>query len=132
MIPDVPRPILFLDVDGPLNPFARRLVWATTWEQEANEWIGPHIGLPELPFVPWPAAQERADEQDGRYWKTRFVAEYAADRPFAWFDDQISQIDARWCAENHPAASLLQWIDPAYGIRDRDLAVVRRWISLRG
>ena len=105
------RPLLFLDVDDPLNPFAAKptrrpdgyekhrmaprrwmeaerewlrakgrpfkrakplrvwlnpahgpalldlpveLVWATTWEQEANEWIGPVLGLPALPVVCWP------------------------------------------------------------------------------
>ncbi|MFC7717474.1 HAD domain-containing protein [Nonomuraea recticatena] len=28
------------------------LVWATTWEHNANEWIAPRLGLPELPVVP--------------------------------------------------------------------------------
>src|ERR1044072_5889410 len=105
----VTRPLLLLDVDGPLNPWmakpSRRpegysthrmrpsgweqpyqkplrvwlnhghgadllalpysLVWATTWAHEANEWIGPHLGLPELPFIAWP------EEQPARspYWK---------------------------------------------------------------
>ncbi|SEB67496.1 hypothetical protein SAMN05216482_0488 [Streptomyces sp. PAN_FS17] len=96
------RPLLFLDVDGPLNPYAAKptrrpdgyttlrvprdngdfqdhqelsfrrgplrvwlnpahgqallklgyeLCWATTWMADANRWIGPVIGLPELPFV---------------------------------------------------------------------------------
>ncbi|MFH9351980.1 hypothetical protein [Kitasatospora sp. NPDC017646] len=104
------RPVLLLDVDGPLNPDAvkphrrpegygthrlmtprweaaerRRLawwgtphkapkplrvwlnpahgpaltalpydlVWATTWEEEANAYIAPLLGLPELPFIAW-------------------------------------------------------------------------------
>ncbi|HEX4789515.1 MAG TPA: HAD domain-containing protein [Actinospica sp.] len=169
------RPILFLDVDGPLNPFAARsplrlrgyqshrmrpavwaarfpdapplvvrlrpahgalllrlpveLVWATTWEAEANDWIGPRIGLPELPFVPWPPAEQRLDTADGRYWKTQAVAAYAAGRAFAWLDDQIGPVDLRWCAEHHPAPTLLRRIDPAIGLRERDLAVVERWAA---
>jgi hypothetical protein len=27
------------------------LCWATTWMSDANTWIGPVLGLPELPFV---------------------------------------------------------------------------------
>jgi hypothetical protein len=172
---DDARPLLFLDVDGPLNPFATRsplrlrgyqryrmrpeswaaqfpdaqplvvklnaghgpqllrlpveLVWATTWEQDANEWIGPRIGLPELAVVQWPAPELREDEDDGRYWKTQPIAHYAAGRPFAWLDDQLSQADVDWCAEHYPAATLLRWIDPAYGIRADDLAAVEQWAA---
>jgi len=35
------------------------LVWATTWEDEANAHIAPRIGLPQLPVVRWP---EPSDE----------------------------------------------------------------------
>src|SRR6478752_5980459 len=30
------------------------LVWATTWEHEANECVAPLLGLPSLPFIAWP------------------------------------------------------------------------------
>ncbi|MFC7467145.1 hypothetical protein ACFQVA_05280 [Actinomadura keratinilytica] len=94
------KPLLFLDVDGPLNPYGAlsapappegfhphrmrpagwswpepltvlldpdhgtrlralqrhyELVWATTWEDEANAWIAPVLGLPPLPYVDFPA-----------------------------------------------------------------------------
>ncbi|MBR7833113.1 hypothetical protein KDL01_07550 [Actinospica durhamensis] len=171
-------PILFLDVDGPLNPFAAKptrrpagyvthrlrpagwtehsfygrpralrvwlnpdhgaalaglpveLVWATTWEHDANRLIGPQIGLPRLPVVEWPS-KERADA-DGLFWKTRHLAEYAAGRPFAWVDDQISPADWRWCAERYPAPSLLQPIDPRFGLREKDFAAIARWAALIG
>jgi hypothetical protein len=98
------RPLLFLDVDGPLipigghhdaidyrldrrltpalaralasNPLLYRLdtrcgrwlaalpcklVWATTWMADANEVIGPLLGLPELPIVQWP--EDTGDDQ---------------------------------------------------------------------
>lgn len=83
-----PRPLLFLDVDGPLIPFGGTgyavgdaeghpllarldpahgprllalpcdLVWATTWGDEANEVIAPRIGLPRLPVADWPEPSE--------------------------------------------------------------------------
>jgi hypothetical protein len=36
------------------------LVWATTWMADANEVIGPLLGLPELPVVDWPDSEEEA------------------------------------------------------------------------
>ncbi|WP_370944311.1 hypothetical protein AB5J62_35200 [Amycolatopsis sp. cg5] len=112
------RPLLFLDVDGPLNPFQAKpskrpdgyltyriwtsvptpmpgrrkplrvwlkpshgeellalpyeLVWATTWTHEANQKIGPELGLPVLPVVSWPEQRRSAD---GLHWKTREIVE---------------------------------------------------------
>lgn len=116
----VSRPLLFLDVDGPLNPYAAEpetcpegyttvrvpqesgtagergrprthtrpprvwldpshgpallvlgyeICWATTWMDDANRWIGPVLGLPELPYVDFGTAlfNERAD---GVHWKS--------------------------------------------------------------
>jgi hypothetical protein len=108
------RPLLFLDVDGPLLPFGENpqrepryaapdsrlaqlspqtglrlaalpctLVWATTWEDEANTEIAPRIGLPTLPVVNWPESSEEHDRQDqwfGLCWKTRTLVNWAAAR----------------------------------------------------
>lgn len=165
------RPLLFVDVDGPLNPYAAKptrrpegylthrmspadwareypdaqplrvwlnpehgpmllslpveLVWATTWEHDANEWIGPRIGLPELPVVEWPDRPFGAT--DGRLWKTQPVADYAAGRPFAWIDDQLTDADVRWCELRYPAPTLLLPINPAIGLARNDIAAIGRW-----
>ncbi len=44
------------------------LVWATTWEEEANTFIAPVLGLPELPYLTWPSP--RPEPEDGVFWKT--------------------------------------------------------------
>ena len=107
------------------------LVWATTWEQEANEWIGPVLGLPALPVVCWPQESTRPQQEpDGVFWKTRTLADYAAGRPFAWVDDQITMADWRWCATRHPAPTLLQPIHPARGLTAGDFAALGRWAQL--
>jgi hypothetical protein len=170
------KPLLFLDVDGPLNPWAanknRRpvgyethrmrpsgwtveetrkplrvwlnpshgsyllglpfeLVWATTWGREANEWIGPHIGLPELPVVEWDLSRRPASDrlEGGVYWKTPQLVEYAAGRPFAWVDDEITEDDRVFVAEHHPGAALLQWISPRLGLIDSDVHDLHVWAS---
>lgn len=147
-------PLLFLDVDGPLLPFgdgvsrpgpthdnpllARldplhgpwlealpcELVWATTWMSDANDLLAPLLGLPELPVVTWPDT----DEDDGLHWKTRGFVTWAAGRPFAWVDDELTDADRAWVAANHPAPALLHRVDPRHGLTDADYLELDAWL----
>jgi hypothetical protein len=122
------KPLLFLDVDGVLNPVcphpdadfdthtifgyavllsARHgdwlrqladryeLVWATTWEDNANEHIGPALGLPPLPVVHFNGYRPQPGDPrvplmelfSARKWAP--ILRYAQGRPFAWIDDVI-------------------------------------------
>lgn len=106
------------------------LVRATTWKDEANEWIGPRIGLPRLPFIDWPQMHGPAPE--GTYRKTRYVVAYAAGPPFASIGDEISDRDREWVAGRPPAGdSLLRWIDPAVGLAPTDFDALAAWADGR-
>ncbi|MEU0836280.1 hypothetical protein [Streptomyces sp. NPDC005969] len=105
------------------------LVWATTWMGEANEWIGPHLGLPPLPYIDWPAMHGSAP--DGTLWKTQYVVEYAAGRPFAWVDDEITERDRAWIARQGPGRSLLLQIDPRIGLERADFDALAQWATDR-
>jgi hypothetical protein len=163
------RPLLLLDVDGPLNPYAAKasrrpegyethrmrpfgwdqpwqkplrvwlnpahgsyltalpydLVWATTWAAEANEWIAPHVGLPELPVVDWPLPHVR--REDGTYWKTHDLVRYAAGRPFAWVDDEIGETDREYVTAHHAGPALLHYVHPAKGLLEDDFHALHVW-----
>ncbi|MER5468061.1 HAD domain-containing protein [Streptomyces sp. NPDC002685] len=162
-----PRPILFLDVDGPLIPFGPspgreqlpysgadsspdqgnpllgrldesvgprlmalgcELVWASTWMYEANESVGPRLGLPWLPVVEWPEASSADDGPRGLHWKTRTLVEWADRRPFIWVDDEISAMDRLWVAAQHEGPSLLHRVDPAVGLDEQDFSVLADWL----
>ncbi|WP_329899838.1 MULTISPECIES: hypothetical protein [unclassified Streptomyces] len=105
------------------------LVWATTWGAEANTYIGPVLGLPELPVVEWPGAA-RTQPLDttswpaGLFWKTPHLVEHAAGRPFAWVDDELSVIDRTFVTGRHGSHALLHRIDPRLGLREPDFTAL--------
>ncbi|MEV6160868.1 hypothetical protein AB0L71_02890 [Streptomyces sp. NPDC052052] len=105
------------------------LVWATTWKDEANRWIGPRLGLPPLPYIDWPSMPD--DAPAGTYWKTRYVVEYAAGRPFAWVDDEVTEQDREWVREQGAAEALLLWIDPRTGLLADDFEELAAWADDR-
>ncbi|MCY0925082.1 hypothetical protein OTB20_02455 [Streptomyces sp. H27-H1] len=103
------------------------LVWATTWKDEANDWIGPHLGLPRLPFIDWPSMHGRAPR--GTFWKTQYVLEYAGSRPFAWIDDDITTMDHAYVDQLHAARALLMRIDERIGLLPADFETLARWAA---
>ncbi|MFE2967540.1 hypothetical protein ACFXKC_28480 [Streptomyces sp. NPDC059340] len=167
------RPLLLIDVDGPLNPYAAKpsrrpegyqthrmrpsgweqpwqkplrvwlnpshgpalqalpfdLVWCTTWAAEANEWIAPHIGLPDLPVVDWSkdAPGPRRDQPGGTFWKTQHVVKWAQGRPFAWIDDDIDDQDRDYVEEHHDGPALLHFVSPRAGLLQPDFDALTAW-----
>lgn len=166
------RPLLLIDVDGPLNPFAAprlpegytehlmrppsylaeslkprayveplkvwlnpahgaalrdlpfELWWCSTWGEEANQFIAPQIGLPDLRVVPLGKPKTRPDRT---CWKTWDVARWCMDVPFAWVDDDIGQADRAYVQAVHNAPSFLLSIDPVVGLVDADFDRLRTW-----
>ncbi|MFM9579352.1 hypothetical protein [Streptomyces caniscabiei] len=199
------RPLLYLDVDGPLNPYAAKperrpagyathrmkpqgwldqhpgepaayvkplrvwlneehgrrllalgrlydLVWATTWGAEANTYIGPVLGLPELPVVEWPGEAERAGVAErsgtgarpgdpgadgaswpvGLFWKTPHLVEHATGRPFAWVDDELTAIDRTFVTRRHGPHAMLHRVDPRLGLREPDFTALAEFARTAG
>lgn len=177
------KPLLLLDVDGPLNPWAAKphrrpegystyrmnptardgtpwtrahrkllrvwlneahgpqiltlgetfeLVWASTWGPEANKLIGSVLGLPELEYVDFWASDPEPDRRErtaGVYWKTPLLVEWAAGRPFAWVDDEVTEADREHVALVHRAPALLHHVSPRLGLLDGDFETLAAWAA---
>lgn len=90
------------------------LIWATTWQEEANRHISPLLGLPtDIPVIEWPLhVLDNPQPVDGNgSWKTPYIAQwlddYARGLPWAWFDDDLTAADTAWFErwyETHPPA----------------------------
>lgn len=160
------KPLLFLDVDGPLNPYMAlkdktppegytmhraypngtdragfdlllnhghgaklldlpyELVWATTWEKHAHEWIGCHIGLPELPVIEFGPSPARSDSR--LHWKTERLIEYAEGRPFVWVDDECSTYDWSHIQGEHGPHGDIYRVDPRHGLKGSDFYLLNK------
>jgi hypothetical protein len=102
------------------------LVWATGWEEKANEYLPLLLDLPddELPVLTF----------DGRavfgtaHWKVGAIDEYAADRPAAWIDDSLDERCTGW-ADSREAPTLLIETDPAVGITDAHVEQLLDWAA---
>lgn len=110
------------------------LVWATAWEHEANEVIAPWLGLPQLPVVEWPepSDDDLRDERLGLNWKTRTLIAWAAGRPFAWIDDEVTVVDRMWVRQHHPGPALVHRVDPQRGLTDADYKILGDWLEGSG
>lgn len=114
------------DVGGRLVTLAERfeLVWATGWEERANEHLPFVLKLPfrDLPCLTF----------DGRavfgsaHWKLEALDEYAGDRPAAWVDDNIDDTCVAW-AHGREAPTLIVETLPAEGLTDEHVAHLLDW-----
>lgn len=102
------------------------LVWATTWMSEANDCIAPWLGLPRLPLVDWP--DPAPEEPKGLHWKTSGLVGWAAGRPFAWVDDEITDFDRAWVEAHHPGHALLHRVEAWQGLTGADFATLDAWL----
>ena len=99
------------------------LVWATGWEDRANDHLPLILGLQEeLPCLRF----------DGRarfgtaHWKVEAIDEYAGARPLAWIDDSLDKSCRAWAA-SRPAPTLLVPTESHVGITDAHTETLLSW-----
>jgi hypothetical protein len=100
------------------------LVWATGWEERANEHL-PY--LLQLPFGNLPVLRF-----DGRavfgsaHWKLDALDMYAGNRPAAWIDDNLDENCITW-AEQRAAPTLLIETQPPIGLTEEHVDELIAW-----
>lgn len=100
------------------------LVWATGWEDKANEYL-PHIlGLPEREF-PWLSFDGRAVFGTA-HWKLEAIEEYARGRPAAWIDDSLDDTCRHWAASRQAPTLLVETVSDE-GLTDEQVKRLLDW-----
>jgi Swiss Army Knife RNA repair-like protein len=101
------------------------LVWATGWEEKANEYLIHILGLAKpLPVLTF----------DGRavlgssHWKLEAIDEYARGRAAAWLDDNFDERCERWAARRREP-TLLVPTDRTLGVTEDHVELLLRWRS---
>jgi hypothetical protein len=120
------------------------LVWASGWEERANEHLPHLLGLPErLPFLRFPrgvgaaTAPAAALSANGApagggpqatlaHWKLEPVDSYAGRRALAWIDDAFNPACHEWAAARASPTLLVQ-TDPELGLTSREAARLEQW-----
>ena len=99
------------------------LVWATGWEERANDHLPALLGLHgDLPYLTF-GGRARVG---AAHWKIDAIAEYAGDRPLAWVDDCIDEECRSW-ARTRPGPTLLVPVDPGRGLEEVQTETLIEW-----
>lgn len=99
------------------------LVWASGWEEKANEYLPHLLGLPgPLPYLSFDRAPGRANA----HWKLNAIDAHADTRPVAWIDDSFNDACHAW-ANSRPAPTLLVQTQPDQGLTRRERERLASW-----
>ena len=68
------------------------LIWATGWEDRANDVLPTLLGIPELPHLTFDGAARFGSA----HWKLAPLQDYSYGRPMAWIDDSFDESCYEW------------------------------------
>jgi Swiss Army Knife RNA repair-like protein len=108
-----------------LEPFFE-LVWASGWEERANDYLPELLGLPAgLPFIRF-TDELRGTPRTLAHWKLEAIEQYAGARPLAWIDDAFNDACHEWAA-SRGAPTLLVNTQPERGLTAREAQLLLAW-----
>jgi hypothetical protein len=99
------------------------LIWATGWEDRANEHLPLLLGLPgELPYLTFGGNARFGSA----HWKLDAIQAYAGERALAWIDDNLDESCHAWAA-SRSAPTLLVETDPTRGLEEAHVDALIAW-----
>ena len=101
------------------------LVWATGWEDRANDTLPPLLGLPELPCVRFDGSARFGSA----HWKLAPLDSFGKGRPLAWIDDSFDASCYEWARErqNRGEPTLLVPTDSKRGLEEAHTEALLAW-----
>jgi hypothetical protein len=116
------------DCAGHLERLAERfeLVWATGWEETANDYLPHLLGLPgHLPYLTFGGGVRAGPA----HWKIDAIGEYAGEmRPLAWIDDNVDDSCHDWAARRR-APTLIVETTRHEGMREEHVELLLDWAA---
>lgn len=104
------------------------LVWASGWEEKANEHLPHLLGLPgPLPHLSFERAAGTGSSMRA-HWKLDAIERYAAGRPLAWVDDAFNDACHQWASAREAPTLLVQTL-PHSGLTRNEAELLARWAS---
>jgi hypothetical protein len=98
------------------------MVWATGWEEKANEYMPNVLGMPELPFLTFKGAARFGSA----HWKLAPLEKYGKGRALAWIDDSFDESCYEW-ARGRQEPTLLVPTESALGLEEAHTEALIAW-----
>jgi hypothetical protein len=98
------------------------MIWATGWEDRANDYLPNILGLPQLPHLTFDGAARFGSA----HWKLGPLDEYAKSRPVAWIDDNFDESCYEW-ARGRAEPTLLVPTEPHLGLEEAQTEALAAW-----
>jgi hypothetical protein len=98
------------------------LVWATGWEDRANDYLPNILGVPQLPHLTFNGAARFGSA----HWKLGPLDEYCQGRAMAWIDDNFDESCYEW-AQARAEPTLLVPTEPQLGLEEAQTEALAAW-----
>jgi hypothetical protein len=99
------------------------LVWASGWEDRANDHLPGLLGLPELPYLTFDGSAQFGTA----HWKLDALEDYARSRPLAWVDDSLDKRCFAW-ADRRKEPTLLVPTESDVGLTEAHVEALESWV----
>ncbi|HEU4393502.1 MAG TPA: HAD domain-containing protein [Solirubrobacterales bacterium] len=98
------------------------LIWASGWEDRANDYLPNILGLPQLPHLTFNGAAKFGSA----HWKLGPIGKYCRGRAVAWVDDNFDESCYEWARER-TEPTLLVPTEPHLGLEEAQTEALTAW-----